>query len=41
MPRVHAGKPVALCIHGAAGITCGHAIHASRMIFIKINRLTF
>ena len=29
------------CIHGAPGITYGRAIHASRMIFIKNNHLTF
>ena len=30
-----------LCIRGAPEITYGHAIHASRMIFIKINCLIF
>ena len=30
-----------LCKHGAPEITDGHAICTSRMIFIKINSLTF
>ena len=30
-----------LCIHGMPEITYGHAICASRTIFIKINCLTF
>ena len=38
---MHAGKPTALCIHGAPEITYGHALHASRTIFNKTNRLTF
>ena len=37
----HAGKPAALYICGEPEITYGHAIHASRMIFIKNNHLTF
>ena len=39
--RMHAGKPATLCIHGMPGTTYGHTICASRMIFIKINHLTF
>ena len=39
--RAHAGKPAALIICGAPEITYGHAIRASRTIFIKNNRLTF
>ena len=41
MWHAHAGKPAALCIHGMPEISYGHAIHASEMIFIKINCLTF
>ena len=40
MPRVTAHAVAALCIHGMPGITYG-AIHASQMVFIKINHLTF
>ena len=39
--RVHAGKPATLIIHGAPGITYGHAIRAGQTIFIKNNPLTF
>ena len=39
--HVHADKPATLCIRGAPGITYGHAVHASQMIFIKNNSLTF
>ena len=39
--HVHAGKPATLCIRGMPGITYGHAVCARRMVFIKINRLTF
>ena len=38
---MHAGKPTTLCICGTPGITYGRAVCASRMIFIKNNRLTF
>ena len=41
MRRAHAGKPATLCIYGMPEITYGHAVHASQMIFIKINCLTF
>ena len=37
----HVGKPVALIIRGTPEITYGHAIHASRTIFIRNNCLTF
>ena len=37
----HAGKLATLCICGMPRITYGHAIRASRMTFIKNNRLTF
>ena len=37
----HAGKPAALNIRGAPEITYGRAVHASRTIYNKINRLTF
>ena len=39
--RMHAGKQATLCIRGAPGITYGHAICASQMIFMKTNHLTF
>ena len=39
--HVYAGKPAALIIRGAPEITYGHAVRASRTIYIKINRLTF
>ena len=39
--RTHAGKPAALIISGAPGITYGHTVCASRTTFIKNNRLTF
>ena len=35
------GKLAALCIHDMPGTTYGHAIRASRTIFIKNNHLTF
>ena len=38
--HMHASQPP-LCKHGMPEITYGHAIHASQMIFIKINCLTF
>ena len=38
---VHTGKPATLCIHGMPGITYGHAVCASLMIFFKNNLLTF
>ena len=41
MRRTHAGKPAALIIRGAPGITYGHAVHASQTIFIKNTCLTF
>ena len=41
MHRAHTGKPAALIIRGAPGVTYGHAVHASRTIFIKNNCLTF
>ena len=41
MRQVHAGKLDTLIIHGALGFTYGCAIHAGRMIFIKINHLRF
>ena len=39
--HVHTGKPANLIIRGTPGITYGSAIHTSRTIFIKNNRLTF
>ena len=39
--HAHAGKPAALNIRGAPEITYGRAVHASRTIYNKINRLTF
>ena len=39
--HMHAGKQAALIIRGAPEITYRRAIHASRTIFIKNNRLTF
>ena len=39
--RTQAGKPAALIIRRAPGITYGCADHASQTIYIKINRLTF
>ena len=39
--RVHTGKPATLCICGMPEITYGHAAHASQMMFIKNNLLTF
>ena len=39
--RAHVGKPAALIICGAPGITYGHAIRTSRTISIKINHFTF
>ena len=39
--HAHTGKPATINIRGAPGITYGHAVRASRTIFIKINRLTF
>ena len=39
--RAHAGKLATLIIRGAPEITYGHAVRASRTIYIKINRLTF
>ena len=39
--HTHAGKLATLIIHGAPGITYGHAVRAGQMIFIKINHLTF
>ena len=38
---MHAGKPATLCIRGMPGITYGHSLCTSQMIFIKINYLTF
>ena len=34
-------QPAALTIRGMPEITYGHAVRASRTIYIKINRLTF
>ena len=39
--HTHAGKLATLCICGTPGITYGHAIHASQMIFIKITTSHF
>ena len=41
IPCVTARKLAALIIRGTPGFTFGRAIHASRTIYIKINRLTF
>ena len=37
----HTGKPATLFIHGMPEITYGHAICASRMIYIKITASNF
>ena len=39
--RTHAGKPAAIIVRGAPGITYGCAVHTSRTIFIKITASHF
>ena len=39
--HAHAGKLATPIIHGVPGISYGHAVHASQMIFTQNNQLTF
>ena len=39
--HAHVGKPAVLIIRGAPEITYGHAVHASRTIYIKITASHF